>query len=103
MRLVAYGDIEVRTLVDLERDLGGTDDDHYVLVLRDLRHGIHHLLSVHREMHDLPMEVLGGLLPGDAGLYGIIPAEAVHHAADVLLEHGIVGIHVDALGAERPG
>ena len=103
MGLVADRDVEVCTLIDLERHLGCADDDHYVLVLGDLGDGIHYLLAVHGQMDYLSLEVLGGLFPGHAGLDGVVPSEPVHDAADVLLKHRVVRVDVYALGSQCPG
>ena len=103
MGLIADGDVEVRGLVDLHRDLLGTDYDHHVTVLRDLRQGLVHALAVHGEMDDRAVESLGGLLPGHAGPDGVVTAEPFDDAADVLLQHWVLGIHVDPAGPQGSG
>jgi len=103
MRLVADGHVVVRGLVHLRGDLLGADDDHHVAVPGDLLQGLVDALAVHREVHDDPVEPVHRLPPRDAGAYGVIPAEPLDHAADVLLQHMVLGVDVDPARPERPG
>ena len=103
VRLVAHGHVEVRALVHLGGHLLGTHDYEYVLVPRDLGQSLVDPLAVHGQMDDLPGEVLDLLLPGDPGLYGVVPAEPLHDAADVLLQHRVLRVHEYAFGTECAG